>query len=213
MASTDYTIEDIIKKFEEYTLEHGHPISIHKFCKYTEIKDDDFYKVAGSFERLEKQFWLHQIEQTIANIEAEEVYQGYSAREKLLAFFFTFFENLRKHRSFILMTHKRGKFDIGSFRKLGLLKRRFEDYSNEIIAHAIDNDEVASRKFIDQHYPKGLWIEFAFLINFWMKDDSPDFEETDAAIEKSTNLGFAVMENGVFDSMIDFGRFLYKSIR
>jgi hypothetical protein len=45
-------------------------------------------------------------------------------------------------------------------------------------------------------------------MDFWIKDNSKGFEATDAAIEKSVNLGFDLVGPGPLDSIIDFGRFL-----
>jgi hypothetical protein len=50
---------------------------------------------------------------------------------------------------------------------------------------------------------------------FWwfyvLKDDSKDFEKTDAAIEKSVQLSFELIGKGVLDVAIDFGKFLFQN--
>ena len=43
-----------------------------------------------------------------------------------------------------------------------------------------------------------------------MNDDSPAFEKTDAAIEKSVNTAFDVFDNTPLESIIDLGKFLWK---
>jgi len=43
-----------------------------------------------------------------------------------------------------------------------------------------------------------------------MDDDSPSFEKTDMAIEKSVRIVFDVFDNTPIDSIVDFGKFLWK---
>jgi hypothetical protein len=43
-----------------------------------------------------------------------------------------------------------------------------------------------------------------------MDDHSPGFEKTDMAIEKSVRTVFDLFDNTPFDSVIDFGKFLWK---
>ena len=43
-----------------------------------------------------------------------------------------------------------------------------------------------------------------------MEDSSPRFEKTDMAIEKSVNTIFDLFDNTPLDSIVDFGKFLYK---
>jgi hypothetical protein len=54
-------------------------------------------------------------------------------------------------------------------------------------------------------------MQLAFLLMFWRDDNSPAFEQTDAAIEKSVNLAFDLIGKGAIDSMLDFAKFLYQS--
>jgi hypothetical protein len=43
-----------------------------------------------------------------------------------------------------------------------------------------------------------------------MEDDSPGFEKTDMAIEKSVRTVFDLFDNTPIDSIVDFGKFLWK---
>ena len=61
-----------------------------------------------------------------------------------------------------------------------------------------------------QLYAEGAWLQFLFLLKFWMDDSSPGFEKTDLAIEKSVHTIFDVFENTPLERIIDFGKFLYK---
>jgi hypothetical protein len=45
----------------------------------------------------------------------------------------------------------------------------------------------------------------------WLNDDSDEFSNTDAAIEKSVNLSIDMLEKNTLDSLIDFGKFALKT--
>jgi hypothetical protein len=59
-------------------------------------------------------------------------------------------------------------------------------------------------------FSEGAWVQLLFLLKFWMDDDSPSFEKTDMAIEKSVRIVFDVFDNTPIDSIVDFGKFLWK---
>jgi len=43
-----------------------------------------------------------------------------------------------------------------------------------------------------------------------MSDESPSFEKTDVAIEKSVNTIFDLFDNTPLNNVLDFGKFLWK---
>lgn len=47
-------------------------------------------------------------------------------------------------------------------------------------------------------------------LKFWMDDSSASFEKTDIFIEKSVKLSSELMNTAPLESLIDFGKFLFK---
>ena len=45
-------------------------------------------------------------EETLANVESQDVYKEYSVREKFLSFLFTWVEELKKNRSYLVSLYK-----------------------------------------------------------------------------------------------------------
>jgi hypothetical protein len=80
-----------------------------------------------------------------------------------------------------------------------------------IIHEGLDSKELAERKYIDEKYVDGLWINFLFILKFWIEDTSNGFEKTDAAIEKSVNLAMDLMGKSALDAALDFGKFLFQN--
>ena len=90
------------------------------------------------------------------------------------------------------------------------LRKHLKEFAKELIA---DGNKQKTSK-ITKHNPaifsEGAWVQFLFLLRFWMNDESQGFEKTDLAIEKSVNTVFDLFDNTPLDNIVDFGKFLYK---
>jgi AcrR family transcriptional regulator len=196
----------------EHVLNNGTPpVSIFKFCADQGITEDEFYTHFGSFEGLERAIWKGFIERTTSRLKADESFVTFSAREKVLAFYYTLFEEFRSSRSYILvqLSHYKKPELVPGFLKD--FKSEYETFIESILAAGRTNREVARRPYLEKGYPKIFWLHMGFLLIFWKDDDSAAFEKTDAAIEKSVNLAFDLIGAGALDSAFDFAKFLYQT--
>lgn len=205
------TKEVIIAKFMDYVLEHEHlPKTVYKFCKVNAIEEADFYLYFGSIEALKKGVWNSFFENTINVIEKNADYQSYANRDKMLTFFYTFFEVLTLNRSYVLYIMERAESPLKNLAQLKDLRKNVKDYAKRLITEG--NEQKTSK--ITKHNPhlfsEGAWLQTLFLINFWKSDDSAAFEKTDVAVEKSVNTIFDVFDNTPLENILDFGKFLYK---
>lgn len=203
----------IISAYIEHVCEHGkEPVSIYKFAKELKLKEEEFYNYFTSFEAIKSAVWSKLFEDTIQNLESQEVYKTYSAREKLLGFLFTWIEELKKNRSYILSlyAHHRDMKSLLPAEVKGF-RSKFKDFANEIILEGKETEEIANRPVVSDRYDEALWLQVWFVFQFWLKDTSPGFEKTDAAIEKSVNLAFDLMGKSALDTFIDFAKFLYQN--
>ena len=200
--------EKIKKSYKEQVLEHGgKPSSIFKFVKGLKIKEEVFYDEFNSFEAVEQEIWLDLLRNTMEAIQAEELYAQYSAREKLLAFYYTFIEVMKGERSFILQT-ARFESRLGP---LKAFKKQFMEFIDEILLEASETEEVKKRPYVSDQYGEGIWIQFMFVLSFWLKDDSKGFEKTDALIEKAVNVSFDLMGKSPLDAAVDLAKFLLQN--
>jgi hypothetical protein len=196
----------------EHVLHHGkRPASVFKFCTDLGIKEDAFYDHFGSFEGLEKHIWKGFIDTTTGRLKADKEYATFSAREKILAFYYTFFEELKSARSFVLVQMENARKPELIPDYLKDFKSAYEAFVEYTLNAGQASGEVAKRPFLDKQYPRLFWLHMAFLLMFWKDDNSPAFEKTDAAIEKSVNLAFDLIGKGAVDSVIDFAKFLYQT--
>lgn len=204
--------QSLKKSFKEYVLqkENGYE-SVYKFTKFLGIEEAEFYRYFSSLNVLEQEIWNDYFEETMSRLKSEEVYMSYTVREKLLAFFYTLFELLKEDRSFIIKTAKDGVLPKWSPGFVEKFKKQYFSYINEMVEEGKESGEVAERFLLTKQYNQGLWLQFLFILNFWIKDESKNFEKTDAAVEKAVNFSLDIMGRSALDSFADFAKFVYQS--
>jgi hypothetical protein len=196
----------------DYLLNHGQrPPSVFKFAQDLGIKEEDFYSHFGSFDGLERSIWKGFIERSILRLQTDNAYSGFSVREKVLAFYYTFFEDLKLSRSFVLLRlDRQPKLElVPGFLKD--FKAVYESHVENLLSEGKAKGEIANRPYLESAYPKMFWVQIAFLLTFWKQDNSAAFEQTDAAIEKSVNLAFDLIGKGAVDTAFDFAKFLFQT--
>ena len=205
------TDDGIIKMYMDYVLEHETtPKSIYKFCKLNKITEAEFYRFFGSIEALQKAIWTKFFSNTIKLTEKNKEYDQFSNREKMLTFFYTFFELLTLNRSYVLFALKNQKTMLKSLEQLKGLRKQVKAFATELINDGNAEKAIKITKHNPALFSEGAWLQFLFVLKFWMDDDSAGFEKTDMAIEKSINTIFDVFDNTPLENIIDFGKFLYK---
>jgi len=203
---------EIRNAYRTYVLTEGKkPLSVFAFCKENGMAETDFYAFFGSFEGVEKSIWESYIVDTINRLGGDKDFALFTAREKLLTFYFSLAELLKSDRSFVVHQLKCAKFSGGSPIFLKRFKSAFEGWIEGILNEGKSTGEIAKRPFIDDRYSNVFWMHLLFVLNFWVRDDSPNFEKTDVAIEKSVTLAFDLIGKGVLDNALDFGKFLYQN--
>ncbi len=203
--------DQIISGYMTYVLEHEKvPTSVYKFCKSIDVTEDQFYGHFGSIESLQKSIWDTFFISTIELMEKNKEFDGFSNKDKMLTFFFTFFELLTLNRSYVLFTLNQQGFMLKKMGQLKSLRRHIKGFAAELIDEGNESRAFKISKHNPSLFSEGAWFQFLFLLKFWCDDSSPSFEKTDMAIEKSVQTIFDVFDNTPLDSIIDFGKFLYK---
>ena len=158
-----------------------------------------------SIDILEQDVWLGLLETTLSRLNSSSEYQESPARKKALAFYFAFLEVLEPHRTYARTVWENASFlrYIAPF--LDTLRKGFDQYIIELLKLASDSEEIPNRPIIDQFYPEIFWIQFIYVLNFWLNDKSPQAFQTDAAVEKAVRLSFDLIGKSPLDSLIDFG--------
>lgn len=206
------TAQQIKYGYIDYVLTHDEqPKSVYIFVKKLKITEAEFYEFYGSFESIEKTIWVELTAETIDTIRQQEVWNQYSSRERMLSFFYSYVELLKKQRSFIVYSLKKHTTRFATPDVLSGVKPIFENFADELISEGLENGELADRKFLTKRYKDALWIQFAFIVNFWINDDSAGFEKTDEAIEKGINVTFDLFQRSPIDNLLEYGKFLSRN--
>ncbi len=206
--------KDIQAHYKDYILTNGEkPSSVFTFSKHLGITESEFYTHYASFEAMEKTIWQGYVTTTIERISADEAFQQFTVREKILTFYFALAELLKTERSFVLHQLSKSNKSLAVPAYLKLFKSSFEEWIRGVLNEGKGTGEVANRPYLDERYPSVFWLHLLFILKFWSKDDSTNFESTDAAIEKSVTLAFDLIGKGVLDTALDFGKFLYQNTK
>lgn len=204
---------NIKQAYIEYVLEHGKmPPSAYVLAKHLAVSEKEFYNEYNSLQAVEADIWLQFFEEARQQTVAQEVYERYSVREKLLSFYYTWIEVLKANRSFVLFAAgpQRPFYERNSI-VLAPFKRAFIMYAHDLISEGRNTGEVYNRPVVTERYADGFWMQALFVLRFWAKDNSPGYELTDAAVEKAVNTSFDFMGKSALDSLFDFGKFLYQT--
>ena len=203
--------DDLIEAYMDYVLTHDHePKSVYAFAKDNNFEEQEFYEFFGSFEALEQSIFQIFFENAKSALEKSEDYKSFNARNKLLSFYFTFFEILTANRSYVVHTIGDDKNQLKSLKKLSTLKKHFTNYIAHLDINQIDLRQETLEKLQSRSLKESMWFQLLLTMKFWLDDTSPGFEKTDIYIEKSVNTSFDLMDTTPLQSLIDFGKFIYK---
>lgn len=208
---TGPTRESIMASYMEHVLEQEHPPkSVYKFCKEQKIAEDEFYRLFGSFKGLRSEIWNAFFDQTLSLIQKQNAYDGYENKDKLLTFYFTFFELLTANRSYILLALDPHQDWMQNITQLSGLRSRIKEYAAGLIENANEQKQIKVLKQPVSVFSEGTWLQTLFILKYWMEDSSPAFEKTDLVIEKSVRAIFDLFDTKPLESLLDFGKFLWK---
>ena len=176
----------IISLYMNDILRNEEPKNIYMFCLNHQIEESDFYMYYGSFEALRKQIWSKFLQNAIATINKDKAYNCYADKDKLLALYYTIFEIFTLNRSYILHALKENKEGLKNLLDLSLFRKEFKEFVGDIIkTDTATNEKIA--RLTKPVFSEGAWIQFLFILKFWLDDQSKGFEKTDILIEKSVN--------------------------
>lgn len=208
---TAITKDKIISLYMNYRLENNEkPKSVYQFAQKNGFDEKEFYTYFGTLEGVEKDIFKMFFEKTIELIQKDANYETYDMKSKMLSFYFTFFELLTANRSYVVLTLKEHKNPIQNMVQLTHLREDFKKYITEILSDELRTQYERFQNIQEKAIQESAWIQFLLTLKFWLDDASPAFEKTDIYIEKSVKATFELMNIAPLDSLIDFGKFIFK---
>lgn len=201
----------IIEKYMNQVLEKNEePKNVFVFCKENKIDETEFYTFFGSLDALRQEIWIKFFENTLTAIQKEKDFDSNSDKNKLLTMYFTLFEILTLNRSYVLFALKENKEGLKNLKSLKGIRSHLKDFVETIIDTESSEIKEKVAKITKPVFAEGAWIQFLFLLKFWMDDTSKSFEKTDILIEKSVNTVVDLLNTKPLESLFDLGKFLWK---
>jgi hypothetical protein len=210
-AAQELTADKITELYMHYCLENNKkPESVYLFCKQSGIVEKDFYKHFSSIDAVEKSVFVtfHKFAVNLIDQSGDADIPGF--REKLLTYYYTYFEILTANRSYVVFALKEGKNRLNGLLKLKEFRNIFKSFIAEISDGYLKAKSERIRKVQQDALEEGAWIQFLVTLKFWLDDESIGFEKTDLFVEKSIRATFDVIDTTPLESVIDFGKFLIK---
>lgn len=212
-ASKKKALDDnqILELYMNQVLQHhAEPKNVFLFCQENKIIESDFYVFYGSIEALKQDVWVKFFKNVKNTIESDTNYVTYSNKNKLLTLYFSLFEVLTLNRSYVIFALKEDKNLMKNLLQLKEFRNHFKNFISEIADTQTTEEDFKVNKIAKPLYVEGAWVEFLFLMKFWLDDTSKGFEKTDIMIEKAVKATFDVLDTTPIDSLIDLGKFVWK---
>ena len=198
----------ILGAFAAHWSEEGEPPrSVVRFCKEFGITEAIFYKHFPSLHAVEKAFWRHWITEVTSAVEGGKDWEEFTARERYLAFLFALTQSAAARRS-LLLERCHEVSPVSHPAALEGMRSEFLEFAQRLIDHGTSSGEIAERRGLTNLYPGILYVHLRWVIDQYLKDESDEFEHTDAFIEKTVALAFDLFRSQALDSAADLIRFL-----
>lgn len=201
----------ITEMYIHYCLEHNeNPKSVYLFCKRNGIVEKEFYTYFSSIEAIEKSVFISFHKLTLELMSKSTDNDLLSFREKLLTYYYTFFEILTANRSYVVFALKGEKSRLNGLMKLKEFRSYFKSFITASSQGYLKGKSERLQKLQQDGLEEGAWIQLLVTLKFWLDDESVGFEKTDLFIEKSIRATFDLIDITPLESVIDFGKFLIK---
>lgn len=201
----------ILEAYTKYLQQHGTPPkTVHSVCQELDLTERQFFQEFSSLDSVESAIWGDWIVGLTTSLSNSAEWNTFSARHRYLTFLFAFTEASLDKRSLLILRF--GHLSpVASPQYLKAFEAHFKTFASDIIAHGVSSSEIASRGALEALYPAVLYVHFRAVISFLIKDESQQFERTDAFIEKTVAFAFDVLRTQAIDSAFDLARFLVPS--
>lgn len=206
----DNTKHNILVSYGNYILKYNErPKSVYLFSEKINISESDFYESFSSFQMLEKQIFVSFYENTLKLILEFPDYMEMNSTDKILTFYYTYFQILTENRSLVQFLFENNKSLTSPFLILSAFQKCFLIFISGLNFKITGFSNFLTENVSSHLLPKVVWLQFLAIFKFWMNDSSIGFEKTDVFIEKTVRAGNDLIDLSKYSSVLDLGKFLY----
>lgn len=190
----------IIEVYRSMLISGEEEINSYTIAKKAEITEKEFFELFSTADDVGRKIWTNLGDSVIEALSGSELYNSYPPRQKILSYYFTFFEVALNERTFIERTWNNGKLTRA-------YKDKFKIFIGDIVQEGIANEDIKERLSLSNYYPEALWELHQKLVGFWLKDSSDKFVETEKAIEMFSRIPLELMGPNLLDSVFETVKF------
>jgi len=195
--------EEIIKAYKDVLLKGIESVNTYTVSKAAGISEKEFYKYFSSVDAVGRVIWADLFDKVQEELSQSEVYKEYGSREKILAYFFTFFDIALPEKAFMLKTYLKPNI-IQDYRK------KYREYVAHLVEEGIEKQEIKERFTLSNYYPEIIWLLHFRLLYFWLHDNSENHVDTEKAIEVFSKVPLELMGENLLDSVFDSIKFTFE---
>lgn len=201
------TSSTLIKAYKNYTLKKGKtPKSIDKLVSFSGNDFSDFKAIFKSMEELELAIIFKYFQKIDKTLRDDQSSRDLSRKELHLAMLYMLVEKVEKDQIFLELFIDKKRKDPAFIAKLNMLLSRQEFMifkTKGKVTEMLENINVNPKKTAIINHAMSV-------IPFFMNDVSEDAQDTDAFIEKTTELLFKLSDTSTLNSIFDLGKFLVQ---
>ena len=203
--------DQIISLYMNAVLEKNEaPKNVYLFCKENNFEEAAFYSFFSSLDAVKEAIWVKFFENAIQTLHADVNYADYENRNKLLSLYFTLFEILNLNRTYVYYSLKDNREGLKNLKQLKELRTHFKEYISHLIKSSEPENANKLTRITRPVFAEGAWLQFLFILKFWLDDTSKGFEKTDIMIEKAVKATFDILDTTPLESLFDLGKFVWK---
>ena len=186
-------------------------VTMREISRKSKIADATIYKYFKSKEKIIIAYFDLHYDLLIEKIREVEDFNTFNLKEQLQTCFESSLEIFLEDREFIEIAFKNAFFNYGyHVSEVKNLRNKFNQITLEILDSAIEVNEIPEQAM------KGLINESLFdyylgVVMYWLKDDSDNFSNTSQFIDKSLDIVYAILREGLVNKLSDFFTYLLKT--
>lgn len=202
-----FNAKDWIKAYKDHLLQYGELAKdIKTLLHFTDRHFVDFKTHFEDIESLESAIVCSYFEDSLKVLAKDKNFNELSSKEQHLAFLYVLMEVISNDEIFLESMQQDKMKDPGfifnlqkKLNKLNINWGEIEGWKPEILEKLNLNPK------------QSVYVNHAITcILFYLKDKSEEKQDTDAFIEKTTDLLFKLSDTSTLNSMLDLGKFMYS---
>ena len=185
--------------------------TMREIARRSEISDATIYNYFPTKESILYAYYEDHFLDCSKKLQAVEDFNAYSFQEQIQTYFETSLTLFLPDREFVALSYKTVFFSLSqNYQLFEPIRKQFLLAINDMLEAAIEVEEMPPLVF-SEFVVQLFWDYYIAVLAYWLADESPQFEDTSILIDKSLDLGVALLKSGVFNKMFDLSIMLFKT--